>query len=188
MQFQTLARQNIETLTASGVEKIVTPCPHCLHSLRREYPTLAADFAPNVVHHSELLGELIARGVLRLAPRDAAAPLTTFHDPCYLGRYEGVYDPPREVLAAAGIELVELGRRRERSYCCGGGNAGFAREQDVPRRVDQVRKEEIVASGARRLVTACPECKMMLGAAVERTEDLAEVVAGAMVRRSAVSA
>ncbi len=101
----------------------------------------------------------------------------TFHDPCYLGRYEGVFDEPRAVLEAAGLAINEMPRRRERSYCCGGGSAGFAREQEVEVRVDQKRKEEIVATGATRLVTACPECKMMLDSAVEETVDLAELVA-----------
>jgi Fe-S oxidoreductase len=177
MQFQTFARQNLDTLRERGVEKIVTPCPHCFHTLRREYPTLEASFAPKVVHHSELLVQLLMKGDIRLERDGAAPPPMTFHDPCYLGRYEGVFDEPRSVLAAAGLTLTEMPRRRERSYCCGGGSAGFAREQEVAVRVDQRRKEEIVATGAKLLVTACPECKMMLDSAVEETRDLAEVVA-----------
>ena len=177
MQFQTFARQNLDTLREQGVAKIVTPCPHCFHTLRREYPTLEAGFAPQVVHHSELLAGLLMKGDLQLLPEGPGAPPTTFHDPCYLGRYEGVFEEPRRVIADAGIEVVEMPRRRERSYCCGGGSAGFAREQEVAVRVDQKRKEEIVATGAKRLVTACPECKMMLGSAVEETLDLAELVA-----------
>lgn len=177
MQFQTFAQQNLESLRAAGVEKIVTPCPHCFHTLRREYPTLEASFAPQVVHHSELLASLMMKGDLRLQPEGPEAPKTTFHDPCYLGRYEGVFDEPRAVIEKAGLAIAEMPRRRERSYCCGGGSAGFAREQEVEVRVDQKRKEEIVATGAKRLVTACPECKMMLNSAVEETVDLAELVA-----------
>lgn len=188
MQFQTFAQQNLETLKAAGVEKIVTPCPHCFHTLRREYPTLDAAFSPRVVHHSELLVDLLRRGSLQLTRNGNGAVPTTFHDPCYLGRYEGVLDEPREILAAAGFAVTEMGRKRERSYCCGGGNAGFAREQEVAVRVDQKRKEEVVATGAKLLVTACPECKMMLNSAVEDTQDLAEVVAGALAAPPAAAA
>ncbi len=180
MQFQTFAQQNLESLKTAGVQKIVTPCPHCFHTLRREYPTLDAAFAPRVVHHSELLVDLVRTGAVKLQQDGRGAVPMTFHDPCYLGRYEGVLDEPRAVLAAAGFAITEMPRRRERSYCCGGGNAGFAREQEVAVRVDQKRKEEVVATGAKLLVTACPECKMMLNSAVEETLDLAEVVAGAL--------
>ena len=119
---------------------------------------------------------------MQLARDGRGAVPMTFHDPCYLGRYEGVLDEPRAVLVAAGLSITEMPRRRERSYCCGGGSAGFAREQEVAVRVDQRRKEEVVATGAKLLVTACPECKMMLNSAVEETMDLAEVVAGALAR------
>jgi len=186
LQFQVLAKQNLETLGEEKVAKIVTPCPHCFHTLRREYPTLDANYAPEVVHHSELLARLISAGTIRLTQRPEA-PVATYHDPCYLGRYEGVYDEPRQLLAAAGLPLRELTRRRERSYCCGGGSAGFAREQEGKRRVDQVRKDEIAASGAKLLVTACPECKMMLGTAVDQTKDLAEVVAEALAPAAAAA-
>lgn len=177
MQFQMLARQGLEQLQSAGVKKIVTPCPHCFHTLRREFPTLEPGFAPEVVHHSELIAQLVAGGQLPLERKAGKAETATYHDPCYLGRYEGIFEPPRSLLAAAGLATTELPRRRERSYCCGGGSAGFAREQEEARRVDQVRKEEIAASGAQLLVTSCPECKMMLTAAVDRTLDVAELVA-----------
>ena len=108
--------------------------------------------------------------------RDLNGRKVVWHDPCYLGRYEGVYDDPRDVIAKTGIDLVELPRRRSRSFCCGGGSAGFVREQDVETRIDQERKREIVESGADVVVTGCPECKMMLDAAVEETLDLSELV------------
>ncbi len=188
MQFQTFARQNLEVLAAAEVKKIVTPCPHCLHSLKREYPALEPGFAPEVVHHSELIFDLVRSRKLELAPaaERSTPPITTFHDPCYLGRYEGVFDEPRDLLAAAGHPVTEMPRRRERSYCCGGGSAGFARESEEPTRVDQKRKAEVVATGAKLLVTACPECKMMLNSAVEETMDLAEVVAAALAPRGEV--
>jgi Fe-S oxidoreductase len=180
MQFQTLAKQNLEAFRSHEVEKILTGCPHCLHTMRREYPTLDSKFAPQVSHHSEFLSGLIARGVIRLRNSNGAAQPVTFHDPCYLGRYEEVFEAPRAVLQRAGLTVTELPRHRERALCCGGGSAGFVREQKVSRRVDQERKAEITASGAKLLVTACPECKMMLNAAVDETKDLAEVVAEAM--------
>ena len=169
---------------------MISPCPHCLHTFRREYPTLGQEFAVESVHHSELLAELIRDGRIELAPADATdadggdgGRRLTFHDPCYLGRYERVFDPPREILARTGLPVVELGRRRERSFCCGGGNAGFRSTREEEKRVDQERKREIKASGANVLVTACPECKMMLDATVEETMDLAELVARRMRRR-----
>lgn len=177
MQFQALAEQNISNLEANKVTKVVAPCPHCLHTIRREYPTVKDSFSVETLHHSELISDLINQGVLELAKPNGDVKKVTYHDPCYLGRYESVYDPPRDIISEAGHQLVELPRRRERSYCCGGGSAGFMREQKTEKRVDQNRKDEIAASGATVLVTACPECKMMLNAAVDETMDIAEFVA-----------
>ena len=177
LQFQTLAGENIERFKENGVAKAISPCPHCLHTFRWEYPTLDAEFQPEVIHHSEFITQLVADGKLQLGANGRSNDKLTYHDPCYLGRFEGVYEEPRDLIRRTGAELVELGRRRERSFCCGGGSAGFVREQEVARRVDVERKEEISGSGARTLVTSCPECKMMLDAAVEETVDLAELVA-----------
>ena len=179
MQFQTLAEENIERFEENAVAKVVAPCPHCLHTFRREYPTVKEDFAVETIHHSELLSRLISEKRITLNGNAANGKKLTYHDPCYLGRYEDVYDDPRAVIASAGFDITELPRRREKSFCCGGGSAGFVREQDVETRVDQERKREIVDSGAGILVTGCPECKMMLNAAVEETLDLAELVARA---------
>jgi Fe-S oxidoreductase len=181
LQFQTLARENIDRFRSQGVRKVVSPCPHCLHTLGREYPTLEDGFSLDVIHHSELLTRLIGDGTIRLSDRFGGDRRLTYHDPCYLGRYENVYDEPRQVIAEAGFDLVELPRRRERSFCCGGGNAGFRLEPGDGKRVDLERKREIADSGAEILVTACPECKMMLDATVEETRDLVELVAEAMV-------
>ena len=180
MQFQTLAGENISRFKDNEVEKIIAPCPHCLHTFRREYPTLDSELDIETLHHSELLANLIQDGRLELADTGRNGRPLTFHDPCYLGRYEEVYDSPREVIARAGFEISELPRRRQRSFCCGGGSAGFVSEQEAEHRVDQERKREIKDSGAQILVTACPECKMMLDATVEETKDLAELVADAL--------
>jgi Fe-S oxidoreductase len=176
LQFQTLAAENIERFTDQAVSKIVAPCPHCLHTFRREYPTVASELSVETIHHSELLLELIRDGTIKLESKKLNGRKLTYHDPCYLGRYEDSYDEPRDVIREAGFEIAELPRSRERSFCCGGGSAGFAREQDVEFRVDQERKREIVDSGAEVLITGCPECKMMLDAAVDETLDLVELV------------
>jgi Fe-S oxidoreductase len=178
MQFQTLATENMSGMKEAGVQKVVTGCPHCFHTIRREYPTLDREFSVETIHHSELLVELLRSG--RLQPTtDGDGKSATFHDPCYLGRYEKVYDEPRQIVARAGFDLIELPRRRERSFCCGGGGGGFTRMAEEAKRVDQERKEEIAASGAEVLITGCPECKMMLDASVKETLDLVELVARA---------
>ncbi len=177
LQFQTLAAENITAFQDQGVQKVLTGCPHCFHTFRREYPTLEKEFSVETVHHSELLADLVRDGTISLETNGDGAQRITFHDPCYLGRYEGVFDAPRDVIRDAGFDLIELGRSRKRSFCCGGGSAGFVREQEVETRVDQERKREISESGADVLVTGCPECKMMLAGAAQETVDLAELVA-----------
>jgi Fe-S oxidoreductase len=176
-QFQTLAGENMERFASQGVTKILSSCPHCLHTFSREYPTLDESFVVETTHHSELLAQLVQAGLLPRKNGDGQT--VTYHDPCYLGRYEQVYEPPRDVIAASGGRFAELPRSRARSFCCGGGAAGFAmtHERDGTR-VDQTRKQEIAASGAQVLVTGCPECKMMLSGAVPETLDIAEYLAG----------
>lgn len=178
-QFQTLAGENMQRFSDAGVQKIVSPCPHCLHTFRREYPTLDDSFRVDTIHHSELLLELQRSRQLQTDSQRHAGRRITYHDPCYLGRYEGVYEPPRDLIASTGGDFQELPRHGSRSFCCGGGAAGFAmtQEQDVTR-VDQVRKQEVVDSGAEVLVTGCPECKMMLNAAASETLDIAEFLHG----------
>ena len=176
LQFQTLASENISAMREKRVAKVLTGCPHCFHTIRREYPSLDETFSVETVHHSELLARLVQEG--RLTPAlGADGRRFTFHDPCYLGRFEDVYDAPREIIAATGVDLVELSRRRERSFCCGGGGGGFTRTHEEEKRVDQERKREIAESGADVLITGCPECKMMLDASVKETYDLAELLA-----------
>ncbi len=182
LQFQTLATENMTRLREQKVAKVVTPCPHCFHTIRREYPTLDGEFSVETIHHSELLVQLLEEGKISLNG-DRRRKKITFHDPCYLGRYEKVFDPPRRIIEQAGFELTELPRRRERSFCCGGGSAGFMSEKEQENRVDQVRKREVAESGAEVLVTACPECRMMLDAAVEETVDLVELVARSVKTR-----
>lgn len=180
MQFQALAEQNINELQRLQAAKIIAPCPHCLHTIGREYPELKDGFAPEIVHHSQFIARLIESGAIKMDGRSLKGKKTTYHDPCYLGRYEHVYREPRELIEKAGLRLVEMQRHGPKSMCCGGGSAGFIREQQVKKRVDQVRKEQVRETGAELLVVACPECKMMLNAAVSETQDLAELVAQTM--------
>lgn len=180
-QFQTLAGENMERFAGQEVKKIVSPCPHCLHTFRREYPTLDAAFSVQTIHHSELLAQLVNGGQLAVPERGSGGQTITYHDPCYLGRYEQVYEAPRDIIAGSGGRFTELPRTRARSFCCGGGAAGFAMTQELDgtgTRVDQARKQEIADSGAQVLVTGCPECKMMLNSAVAETLDIAEFLAG----------
>lgn len=181
MQYQTLARENIDAMMGAGVDRIVTGCPHCLHTIGNEYADLESRFAPRMMHHSQMIAELAAVGKLRLRGNGLIGMKATYHDPCYLGRYEKIYETPRWVAAAAGVPIAELPRSRSKSYCCGGGAAGFVRESKEGRRVDQERKDEIRNSGARLLITSCPECKMMLRGAVDETKDIAEVAAESLV-------
>ncbi len=176
--FQTTARATIDTLTAAGATRIVVTCPHCLNALGNEYPQLGGVF--EVVHHTELLDRLVAEGRLRpvaaadvggdgTTPRDETTPSgstpagpVTYHDPCYLGRHNGVYTPPRELLAAAGLTLTEMPRSGERSFCCGGGGARAFLEETTGTRIATERGAEAVSTGAARVATACPFCVTML--------------------------
>ncbi len=155
--FQEQARRNIETLSSAAVRRVVTTCPHCLNTIGSEYPALGGDFV--VVHHSQLLAELVASG--RLPAGDLGSRIT-FHDPCYLGRHQGVFDEPRAVLGAAGGELVELARSREQSFCCGAGGARMWLEEPVSQRVNLLRTDEALQTGSSVIATACPYCRIML--------------------------
>ncbi|HET9985715.1 MAG TPA: (Fe-S)-binding protein [Longimicrobiales bacterium] len=187
--FQQLALQNIETLQRYGVKRIVTHCAHCFNTLKNEYPRFGGTF--DVVHHSQLIAELARSG--RLPPAASAAGRVTFHDACYVGRYNRVFDSPREVLGAvAGLQLVEMERSRERSLCCGAGGANYWYDAPKREKAGAIRVREAQATGARTVVCECPFCIKMLedaaagapGAEVQ-VRDVAEVVASALSDRHA---
>ena len=157
--FQMLAIQNIETLGEAGVRKVITQCPHCFNTLKNEYPQFGGDY--EVIHHSQLLAELVDMGLLE--PKQGAARKVTYHDSCYLGRHNDVYMAPRGVVASiGGIEVVEMGRSGTRSFCCGAGGSQMWMEEHVGKKVNIDRAEEAVATGAEEVAVACPFCYVML--------------------------
>lgn len=159
MVFQQLAASNIELLKSLGVAKIVTACPHCLQTLRNDYRRLGADFT--VLHHSEVLRMLLAEGKLELKEQ-TGGDRVTYHDPCYLGRYNGVYDRPREIIKACGAELAELPRSRDNSFCCGAGGGQMFLSEGKGSAINVERSKEIAGVAAKTVVTGCPFCLTML--------------------------
>jgi Fe-S oxidoreductase len=160
--FQMQGMQNVAVLNEIKARKIVVTCPHCLNTLKREYPQLGGDY--EVVHHSELLNELVAAG--RLTPVSPVRQSVTYHDPCYLGRHNNVYTPPRELVAASGATTVEMPRHGDRSFCCGAGGARMWMEEKIGAKVNEVRGDEAIATGAAKVAVACPFCNVMLNDAI----------------------
>ncbi|MCY3771084.1 MAG: (Fe-S)-binding protein [Gemmatimonadetes bacterium] len=180
--FSIAAEGNIETLNAAGADrkKIVTGCPHCLHTLKNEYGALGGRY--KVMHHTGLIDELASAG--RLAVRGETGTRTTYHDPCYLGRHGGEYEAPRGALAATRPSLVEMARSRERSFCCGAGGAQVWKEEEEGREaVSDNRFREARETGADTLAVGCPFCARMMNDANKRAgepmrvRDIAEIVA-----------
>ena len=184
--FQALAKRNIQTLAQYRFQRIVTCDPHSFHVLKNEYGAFGGEYL--VQHHSTYMAELISAGLLNLAA-DAGGSVT-YHDPCYLGRYNGEYEAPRAVLRALGIEVKEMQRSGFRSRCCGGG--GGAPITDIPgkQRIPDMRMEDIRETGAERVAVGCPQCTAMLEGVVEprpQIKDIAELVADALIEDSAAA-
>jgi Fe-S oxidoreductase len=167
--FQMLAQENVETLNGvfegrvPGMRKIVATCPHCFNSLGREYPQLGGEY--EVVHHTQLLGKLVEEG--RLTPVTPIDRKVTYHDPCFLGRHNKVYTPPREVLGAVqGLTTQEMHRCKDRGFCCGAGGARMWMEEKIGKRINVERTEEALELDPDVISTACPFCITMLSDAV----------------------
>ncbi|MEW5916416.1 MAG: (Fe-S)-binding protein [Gemmatimonadota bacterium] len=180
--YQMLAKQNIETLDRYHVKAIITNCPHCFHQLGNEYETLGGHY--EVVHHSTYIAALLESGRVSLNAVNGAERIV-YHDACYLGRYNDVYDAPRDVIRRAlpVVDVVEPKRSRDRSLCCGAGGGRMFMEERIGKRINVERKEELAATGAEAVAVACPFCMTMLSDAGKGADgyvpvvDIAELVA-----------
>ena len=153
--YKQLARENIKTFIDNGVHRILVSSPHCYHTFKNEYPEFNVNF--EVVHITQYLAELISEG--RLGLREEYQKKITYHDPCYLGRHNGIYEEPRKVLnRVPGLELVEMPESRENSFCCGGGGGRIWMDTAKGERFSDLRLEQALEAGAEELVTACPYC------------------------------
>ncbi|MGC8860646.1 MAG: (Fe-S)-binding protein [Thermoplasmata archaeon] len=174
--FQTLAKKNIDAMKKYGVEKIITMCPHGYNTIKNEYPQLGGNF--RVYHYTEIIYMLLREGKISLRN---SGETTTFHDPCYLGRYNGIYDPPRKILSAS-VKLKELEKSRTESFCCGGGSGRFLMEEKG-KRINEERGRQIIESGVRQVAVGCPICMLMLEDAMKslhrediRIMDISEIL------------
>jgi len=169
----------VELLNEIKPRRIVTTCPHCLHTLKNEYPAFGGNY--EVIHHSQLINELIASGKLHLQPQPQTetnhAAIFTYHDPCYLGRHNGIYADPRQVLKDVTTNLIEMPRHSDKSFCCGaGGTQMWKEEEHGIARVSAVRVTEARAAGAQTMAVACPFCMIMLTDAAKADGEMVKVV------------
>jgi Fe-S oxidoreductase len=174
--FQMMAYNNIQLLNGYGVKKVVTICPHCFNIFKNEYPALGGNY--EVIHHTTFLQQLIDGGKLVLKGGGTfKGKKITYHDSCYLGRANGIYEAPREVLAAMDVELVEMKRCRTNGLCCGAGGAQMFKEEEAgDTRVNWERTGEAIATGAKIIAANCPFCTTMLIDGVKKAEKEEEVV------------
>jgi Fe-S oxidoreductase len=186
--FQMMAYQNIQVLNGYNIKKIVTACPHCFNILKNEYPALGGNY--EVIHHTVLLQQLIDDGRIRIKEGGSfKGKKISFHDSCYLGRANNIYDAPRKVLEALDAELVEMKRCRSNGLCCGAGGAQMFKEDEPGnKRINIERADEALATGASFIAAACPFCNTMMTDGVKNREkegdvavlDIAEMIAASM--------
>ena len=157
--YQMQAMTNIETLNSSGVKKIIASCPHCVNSLANEYPSLGGNY--EVIHHSQVLDKLVSER--KLSPVSPVQATVTYHDPCYLGRHNSVYDEPRSVLnSVPGVKTIEMHKHRSKGFCCGAGGSRMWLEENIGKRINMERTDQALTTGADMVSTACPYCMIML--------------------------
>lgn len=182
--FQMMAYQNIQTLNNYNIKKIVTACPHCFNILKNEYPELGGNY--EVVHHTTFLQQLIDEGKIKLTDSAFKGRRITYHDSCYLGRGNGIYEAPRKVLEALKAELVEMKRCGKNGFCCGAGGAQMFKEEEPGKtRVNLDRANEAIETGSSIVASACPFCNTMLTDGIKAAEkeenvkvlDIAELIA-----------
>jgi Fe-S oxidoreductase len=182
--FQRLARANSDAIHKIDAKAIVTHCPHCLHTISKEYALLGEHF--EIRHHTDVLAELVDGGALKLGPGKTGK--VTYHDPCYLGRHNGIFDAPRNLLGSVPtIELIEMEKHREKSFCCGAGGASMWQAGELGKRINLQRAEQALETGAEAIATGCPFCTAMLEEALQskgtesvRVKDVAELIAEAV--------
>lgn len=183
--FQMMAYQNIQVLNNYGIKRIVTTCPHCFNTLKNEYPELGGNY--EVIHHTTLLQQLIDEGKIRLKDSNSfQGKKITYHDSCYLGRANDIYEAPRKVLEVFEAELIEMKRCRSNGLCCGAGGAQMFKEEEKGNtRINIERSNEAIHTGANVIASACPFCNTMLTDGIKLAEkendidvlDIAELVA-----------
>ena len=186
--FQMMAYQNIQVLNGYNIKKIVTACPHCFNTLKNEYPELGGTY--EVIHHASFLQQLIDEGKIKLiAGGSFKGKKITYHDSCYLGRANNIYDAPRKVLEALDAELVEMKRCRSDGLCCGAGGAQmFKEEEKGDTRVNFERAKEAIETGASVIAAACPFCNTMMTDGIKNSNkeeevqvlDIAELIAASL--------
>lgn len=184
--FQMQAMTNIQTLNMYNVKKIVTACPHCFNTLKNDYPDLGGNY--DVIHHATFLQELINSGKLKVEGGEFKGKKITYHDSCYLGRANGIYEAPRNVIEALDADLVEMKRCKTKGLCCGAGGAQMFKEAEKGNKeINIERTEEALETGAKTIASACPFCMTMLSDGVKNKEkenevkvyDIAELIAKA---------
>jgi Fe-S oxidoreductase/nitrate reductase gamma subunit len=180
--YYSLAQENIETMNGYGVKKIITQCPHCFNALKNDYPQLGGNY--EVIQHAQFLEQLLKQGKIKVT-QPMQGTKVTYHDSCYLGRYNDIYDEPRAILRACGANVVEMERTGDKSFCCGAGGGRMWLEENIGERINQMRTDQAIATHAEGISTACPFCLTMLFDGVKvreleqtvKTRDIAEILA-----------
>ena len=180
--YQILSQENIETFKETfgsrGVKKVVVTCPHCFTTIGKDYAQ--SGYELQMLHHTQLLNTLVKEGKLKTSPHKADQKIT-FHDPCYLGRHNQIYAPPRELLEASGCDIEEMPRNQERSFCCGGGGGRMWMEEKIGTRINLNRVDEAIDTGVAEVAVACPFCRIMVGDGMVARQSDVEVLDVAQV-------